>query len=764
MENEENICFDVEPVEAEKQTVVLTLDEKLMNETKNISEVKDEYTRFDSAKKFISDHLIPENKSPNDATDYIRARIAKQYQIKDTEMKKLLTNHYRVSLNTLAKLKMEEAKANKQKTINESKKATPRIVPKGIVNDKVTDFEKYTYPSYYSVKDGKLLKTIEVTDPFTKEIETIDKDISLTPFVLCKRTQPGIDKKPYYTIRYPISRFSLEQGEFTVLNSDFSDLNIMHKTLAAHGINIPAEQRKDVNEYITKFIYELGHLLKVEPLIERNGWNEDNSVFAMGKKGITADKIIPVTTLVKGSKHCDSLMQKGTLKEWISTVEPVMEYDLSRYMFYDSMTAPLLKLLHHENIVTCHSGESSRGKTLLAWIASSTMGDPKELQCKADSTANAVLAHVVGFNDMPVDIEEVTVAKTLEIMPSVIYTLSNGIDKGRCTIDGTLRDDIKSFRTSARITTENPLSDYVKNVGGLVRNREQCELLPKDEKLAIIAKAAKRNIQGNHGFFYPLYIQHIMKNIDRLETLYNNAYKMLNDIAIESVPKESISIVCRQTDSYALDIVAGILTEEVFQEIGMPTKSKEEIENIVLDNYMRMVLDKPVDLPYMKALKEISAWIASTQEFVKNGEKNFSRDIAGEVTDTEIRIIGKAFTEKMKSVGLSSSVREDFKVQGLTKNTNERITVNGNSIKGFKINRKVMDEKLGLNVKGDKKFNTDICCNEILETIKFMTSKLDKEVVEPYILKVVLGYEVTEHLKKLEKEGKVKKTESGYYI
>lgn len=757
VENEENICFDVEPVEAEKQTIVLTLEEKLQNAVKSIKNEKNSYDNFDVAKNFIKDCLVPEEMLSSDAESYIKYKLGKEFHFEGRDGNKMLTD--------LKKLYDKELKFQAQMKHEETKKAvTPRVIHKGIVNDKVCEFEKYVYPEGYSVKNGMIIKIKDQFDPKTGDTETVEVAISLTPFILCKRTQPELNKNQYYTIRYPISRFSLEQGEFTVPTTEFSDLNVMHKTLAAHGINVLAEQRKDINEYINKCIYELGHLLKVEPLIERNGWNDDNTVFAMGKKGITADKIIPVTTLVKGSKHCDSFVQKGTLKEWVSTIEPIMKYDLSRFMFYDSMAAPLIKLLNQENIVTCHSGESSRGKTLLAWIATSTMGNPKELQCKADSTANAVLAHVVGFCDMPVDIEEVTIEKTLETMPSVIYTLSNGMDKGRCTIDGTLRDDIKSFRTSARITTENPLSDYVKNVGGLVRNREQCELLPKDIKLADLTSAAKDGIQENYGFFYPIYIQHIMKNMDRLKSLYDDAYKSLNDIVVECVPKESLSIVCRQIKPYALDVVAGILVEEVFKNIGMTIKSKEAIEAIVLDNFMRMVLDKPVDLPYMKALKEILAWVGTTQEFVKNGEKTYSKDKSGEITATDIRIVGKKFTEKMKEIGLSSNVKEDFKTFGLIKNTNEVILIDGISQRGIKIDRKLMDKKLGLTANNDKRFNTEICKQEVLKTIKFLIEELGKEVAEPYLLKVNLGYEVTEFLNKLEKEDIIKRAESGYCL
>lgn len=754
MENEENICFDNEPVDVEKQAI--TLDEKLQNVVKSIKNEKNSYDNFDVAKNFIKDCLVPEEMLSSDAESYIKYKLGKEFHFEGRDGNKMLTDLkklYDKELEFQAKAKHEETK----------KAVTPRIIHKGIVNDKVCEFEKYIYPEGYSIKNGKIIKTEDKMDYKTGEVETIENPISLTPFILCKRTQPELNKNQYYTIRYPISRFSIEQGEFTVPTTEFSDLNIMHKTLAAHGINVLAEQRKDINEYINKFIYELGHLLKVEPLIERNGWNDDNTVFAIGKAGITTDKIIPITTLVKGSKHCDSFVQKGTFKGWVSTIEPVMEYDLSRFMFYDSMTAPLIKLLNQENIVTCHSGESSRGKTLLAWIATSTMGNPKELQCKADSTANAVLAHVVGFCDMPVDIEEVTIEKTLETMPSVIYTLSNGMDKGRCTIDGTLRDDIKSFRTSARITTENPLSDYVKNVGGLVRNREQCELLPKDIKLADLTSAAKDGIQENYGFFYPIYIQHIIKNMDRLKSLYDDAYKSLNDIVVECVPKESLSIVCRQIKPYALDVVAGILVEEVFKNIGMTIKSKEAIEAIVLDNFIRMVLDKPVELPYMKALKEISVWILS-QDFIKEGEISYSKEPVGEVTNTEIRIIGKHLTEKMKEIGLSSSIRDDFKAQGLIKNTNEGFRVNKISQKGIKIDRKLMEKKLGLTANNDKRFNTEICKQEVLKTIKFMIEELGKDVAEPYLIKALLGYEVTEFLNKIEKEGTIKRTESGYCL
>lgn len=632
----------------------------------------------------------------------------------------------------------------------------------GINYEVASSWGRYLTPPGYTLSNDAIYTEKVIMDRKTQEESIELTTISRTPFIISARTEQMEDGTIYYTVRYGHNG---EQKEFVCTYADINGQKAqVKKTLAAHGINVPDNDKlKDVIEYISLYIHEFNDRLHTEKAVTNNGWNEDCTLFAMGKTGITKDEICQITTAVKDQKHNDALTTHGDMKGWIHSVRDVFEYNLTRFMFYDSMTAPLIKPLGQENIVTGHNGPTGTFKTGLAWVTSSALGNPRDLEFKADSTPNAVLAHAVGMCDMPIDIEEATDEKSMSVIASSIYTLSNGADKGRCTLDGKLRRDTKPFRTSARITTENPITDHITHVGGLVRAREQCEVLPNG--LGTLTRATKAGIQKHYGHFFPIYVKHIMNNMGRLESMFREAYNKLENVI--NVPEESRGMVERQAQAFALDIVAGILVEEVFKEIGMTSKTSEEVEGIVIEYFEKMVMNKPIEPVHIKVLREIVSWTTTTKEFIEKGEKSFSNKISGEITNAEIKIIGSAFTNHMKEVGLSTKVKADFLREGLIDKENKTIKVNGKADIGFVIKRKLMESKLGLyETENTEKNNLGQTMRfaEITETLNFMTRKLCRDSVNPLALRVILGYDVTEYLFKLEKMGKVVKLPNGDYV
>lgn len=623
-------------------------------------------------------------------------------------------------------------------------------------------WELYRVPDGYELSNDAICAVKMVKDRETNEDVRKLTMISRTPFIISARTEQLEDGTIYYTIRYGHGK---EQKEFVCTYAEINGQRAqVKKTLAAHGINVPDNDKlSEVIEYISCYIHEFSDRLHLERAVLNNGWNEDNTLFAMGRTGITRDKIFRITTAVKDPKHNDALTTSGTMEGWVNSARGVFAYNLSRFLFYDAMTAPLIKPLKQENIVTCNDGPSSLFKTGNAWVASSACGNPKELQFKADSTTNAILAHAVGMCDMPIDIEEATDEKSMNVISSAIYTLSNGTDKGRCTIDGKLRSDIKPFRTNTRITTENPISDHIVKIGEQIRAREISEVLP--EGLGTLTRATLEGIQRHYGHFFPIYIKHILNNMDRLDEMFRDACETLH--AVITVPEESRGMVERQAQPFALDIVAGILVEEVFKEIGMPSKTKEEVEQIVIEYFEKMTLRNPIEPVFIKALREIVDWAARSNEFIRDGEHNHPIKIAGEITNTEIKIIGSVFTDHMKEIGLSSKVKDDFLREGIIDKQNKTIRVRGEPVRGFIINRRITEAKLGLHyTENTDKTRLDLTMRyrEIVDTISFITKKLCRNSVNPITLQVVLGYNPVEYLAKLEKMGKVVKLPNGDYI
>jgi putative DNA primase/helicase len=252
-------------------------------------------------------------------------------------------------------------------------------------------------------------------------------------------------------------------------------------------------------EYISCCISFYGDKLKVTQAVESNGWNDDCSLFALGKWGITKDGISPIMSLVDTPQHFAFFNKKGTGEKWVEVVTPIMEYDVSRFLFYDAMTAPLKKPLKIESHTLVHHGTTSRGKTLQENVISSTFGDPKEMEFLAGSSKVAIIAHVSSMNDIPVDLEEATESKAREIIAQAVYDIANGKEKGRGKITGKLRDDIKTFRTTVHVTCENELRDNLNNAGAAYRTGQIGDLLP--EGLGSIMYSVKTGVSTNYGFF-----------------------------------------------------------------------------------------------------------------------------------------------------------------------------------------------------------------------------------------------------------------------
>jgi len=325
------------------------------------------------------------------------------------------------------------------------------------MNEKVVQWKSYDYPKsklgeYYVV--GNEIRYI-INSQNTEETKT--ELVSRTPFVLCGRTEPLEDGTVYYTVRYAVRN---DQKEFVAKQSELLIKQSLKAILIGYGINVTDSKMLDkALEYISQCMHQYGDCLKTTSAVISNGWNEDCSLFAFGRSGVTINGVSPIQTLVTTPEHIGPFHTSGSLTGWVNYVTLILGYDVTRFLLYDAMTAPLIKPLKMEYHTFVHHGPTSSGKTAIENVISSTMGDPKSLEFIANSTKNAMLAHVSGMSDIPVDIEEATEEKARMAMADAVYDIANGKEKDRCGVDGKFRTDIKKFRTTAHVTCENPLRD-----------------------------------------------------------------------------------------------------------------------------------------------------------------------------------------------------------------------------------------------------------------------------------------------------------------
>lgn len=763
MENEKNINYDTEPEEEQ----ALTLNDKLQNTLKSLKPDMDNFDKAKLAKSFVEKCLIPEKLSKSDAESYIKLKLAKEFAFSGREGNKAITdikNRY----NELALANMNSRKTKSEKTLQ--KVITNSVTSDKIINDIVMDWKDYIYPYDYSIKNGKIVKTVEQMNFKTMETEAIDKDVSCTPFILCKRTEPLPDGTTYYTIRYAKGNSKETQEEFELTMSDLLDSKKMHAALVGRGINIASSMIFETNEYISKFIYQLGNRLVTEKAIIQNGWNDDCTFFAMGNVGININGTMKIVSKIETIKHIKPFHQKGTIEKWCEVVTPLLNYNIARFIFYDGMAAPLYKILNAERQLTNLYGPTSHGKTATAYMVSSTLGNPigaEGLEFPVGTSVNPLIAHVAGMNDMPVDIEEATGEKKRKVLIDAVYDIANGMEKIRNQINGKNRNDVKSFRVAALITSENPISGEMDNAGGMYRVNEvggENELIPEGNGEMI--DALKKGVANNYGFFFPILIQKIIERKDKLNIIYQEAFNKI-DIDLKSVPEECRTVAERSKYTFAVKIVAGYLCEEIFQEIGIPAKTHKQVEEIVSYYYKQCVISDRVESDSMRALRYLydtltsergrfytcdsKAVIGNRNAVIYNDPKVLSGAI-GNLTESKAELLRTEFTKIMKGGRfVPKSVANDLERWKIAKD-HETIYMGNTKDKkdGIVINLIAVCEKLGIK---DKQEETNIPIDEkvICENIITLLSaivKIKKSATRAE-LEMIMGQDLTIPLKKL---------------
>jgi putative DNA primase/helicase len=546
-----------------------------------------------------------------------------------------------------------------------------------INEEKKTNWNDYRYPSQHRINNGNLVNG--------------DGDfVCGTPFVLCAKTPALSDGSLYYMIRYAQNGAQLE------FLANTKELNLKRdcaKLLASKGFKFnDGRLFGRVMDYIRDCMVDYGDGLLTIQAAETNGWNEDNTIFAVGKKGITKMGIIDIYTTLSNPKHIGVFESKGDIEGWVNTVSPILDYDLVRFMFYDSMTAPLIKLLAIESHTFEHIGKTRGGKTTVSWTIASAMGNPFEHMVTPANSTVGITAHISAMSDIPTFIEEATTKKAKEVTKGAIYEIANGMEKARGRIDGKMREDIKTFRAVTHITAEGSIKEEMQHAGEMFRLNSMEEVIPYDERL----KRIKTKLLDNYGFFFPLYMRKIIKNQDRLKGLYEINFELFED--------SEDSLIESSKEVYAGIMLAGQFCEEVFKEMGVPEKDSNEI---VLKYFGKCVVGNEIELDHIRALRLINDWVLSnSNSFVQDASEipdTRLREVYGVVTKKEIRILGTPFKEILRKWDFNSPkmIMQELLKEGITRTNNRnkgqcKFCFNGGSAEGVVIDIKVMRERLGL--------------------------------------------------------------------
>jgi len=159
----------------------------------------------------------------------------------------------------------------------------------------------------------------------------------------------------------------------------------------------------------------------------------------------------------------------GSYSDWLRLTREVRGNPYLRFVIDSSFAAPLLKFLNCRTYTVYIWKKSGSGKTAAGYVALSIWGDPDKLKHSFNATANNIVGKLAKNNHTLFVIDDKQQSEIpQQSISKLIMDLTNGEEKGRCNIDGSLKAQRK-WNTVIYSTGEEPITTMNDKAG--VRNR-----------------------------------------------------------------------------------------------------------------------------------------------------------------------------------------------------------------------------------------------------------------------------------------------------
>lgn len=259
--------------------------------------------------------------------------------------------------------------------------------------------------------------------------------------------------------------------------------DVFIKWLIDSGLKVN-QTREQYARLIYQFISDYPTDAKVRSA-SATGWT-DNGKYILGnskviEKSDNQEKIKEIYRLAcsNGKAKTDIYQQRGTVEDWKNHIA-IHAKDNSRLNIAISaaFAGPLLHDLGEQNIGLHLKCASRSGKSTALSAAASVWGIGGErgnFAAKWNQTDNSLIAAANMRKDNIYILDEMGQA-TCKDIGKIIYTLGNGSDKGRATVNGDSKD-VKNFQIIYLSAGEVSLEQALKNAGGEIKQGQEIRLL-----------------------------------------------------------------------------------------------------------------------------------------------------------------------------------------------------------------------------------------------------------------------------------------------
>lgn len=237
------------------------------------------------------------------------------------------------------------------------------------------------------------------------------------------------------------------------------------KTLAAFGVDVTSETASGLVAWLALCESVNLDTIPVSLVSSAMGWQDDRlECFLLGDQQIGGTTPVHYRGADTGGEAlAEGFRARGTLEGWLEAITPIQHHDPVLLSLYVSLSAPLLAILDAPSFVLDLSGPTSRGKTSTLQVAGSAWGQPDPSRDPSvvgtwDATPVHIERTAGALGSLPVLLDDTARARKREDPPAVVYTITQGVGRGRGSIAGTARS--ARWRTVALSTGETPLRSF----------------------------------------------------------------------------------------------------------------------------------------------------------------------------------------------------------------------------------------------------------------------------------------------------------------
>jgi uncharacterized protein (DUF927 family) len=523
----------------------------------------------------------------------------------------------------------------------------------------------YTVPAGYNIDCGCIRLEKKTQD-----------DVYYIPFCRtpCMTVETGrnIDNDEYWVHLRFMNIYKQIHDEWISQQDALSRRGIMK--LTDRGINLIEKNASTMNDYLSSCLMVNGQDMPRRFVTEKNGWKCDNTIFAFGKRGFSHGDVLNIVPLRKDAHS--GLIVAGDIGVWIKAVKSIIHLPMVRIKMYAVFAAPLLRLLNVQSFIIDHNGESSIGKTFTNDLAISMIGDADVLRFNGDTTKTAAEILAEMYTDLPLYLDETGTQQSEEVLKALIYMLANEQGRMRGHKDGGLRETGK-WKTIALTTGEKPLTSHRSFSGQQVRVIEIRGGLSQEVIEDVKTMADIRT--ENYGHF----VEPFFKKLDEYMPQLDIMFQMSRD---RYITKDNVK-TNRVASSFAVMLVAGMLLEDVFNDVGI-----EAVEPHTIIDYFfeKSIEDSVTDSYSVRALQTVVDWTKSKNMCFwdeDHPDENRSNEFYGWIDEKYIDIIPAELRKMLDRAGFDSiRTRNDW--------IDEGIVVVNNNRKDFKARHNGKDAKV----------------------------------------------------------------------